>query len=184
MSALVVGAIGVVYGDIGTSPLYTLREAFHGPHALPLTPANVLGVLSVIFWALVIVVTFKYVTLVLRADNHGEGGVLALTALVSRGLEGQPRRRWWLVGFGIFGAAMFYGDGMITPAISVLSAVEGLEVMAPGLHPFVVPTTIAILVALFAIQRHGTGRVGAFFGPVMCVWFVVIALLGVIGHRA
>jgi len=181
MSALVVGAIGVVYGDIGTSPLYTLREAFHGAHALPLTTANVLGVLSVIFWALVIVVTFKYVTLVLRADNHGEGGVLALTALVSRGLEGQPRRRWWLVGFGIFGAAMFYGDGMITPAISVLSAVEGLEVMAPGLHQFIVPTTIAILVALFAIQRHGTGRVGAFFGPVMCVWFVTIAVLGALG---
>jgi len=181
MSALVVGAIGVVYGDIGTSPLYTLREAFHGAHALPLTSANVLGVLSVIFWALVIVVTFKYVILVLRADNHGEGGVLALTALVSRGLEGQPRRRWWLVGFGIFGAAMFYGDGMITPAISVLSAVEGLEVMAPGLHQFVVPTTIAILVVLFAIQRHGTGRVGSFFGPVMCVWFVTIATLGVLG---
>ena len=181
MSALVVGAIGVVYGDIGTSPLYTLREAFHGSHALPLTSANVLGVLSVIFWALVIVVTVKYVTLVLRADNHGEGGVLALTALVSRGLEGQPRRRWWLVGFGIFGAAMFYGDGMITPAISVLSAVEGLGVMAPGLHQFIVPTTIAILVALFAIQRHGTGRVGALFGPVMCVWFVAIAVLGVLG---
>jgi KUP system potassium uptake protein len=181
MSALVVGAIGVVYGDIGTSPLYTLREAFHGAHGLPVTSANVLGVLSVIFWALVIVVTFKYVMLVLRADNHGEGGVLALTALVSRGLEGQPRRRWWLVGFGIFGAAMFYGDGMITPAISVLSAVEGLEVMAPGLHRFIVPTTIAILVALFAIQRHGTGRVGALFGPVMCVWFVTIAILGVVG---
>ena len=180
-AALVVGAIGVVYGDIGTSPLYTLREAFHGAHGLPLTSANVLGVLSVIFWALVIVVTFKYVTLVLRADNHGEGGVLALTALVSRGLEGQPRQRWWLVGFGIFGAAMFYGDGMITPAISVLSAVEGLEVMAPGLHEFVVPITLAILVVLFAIQRHGTGRVGAFFGPVMCVWFVVIAILGVSG---
>jgi len=181
LSALVIGAIGVVYGDIGTSPLYTLREAFHGAHGLPLTSANVLGVLSVIFWALVIVVTFKYVTLVLRADNHGEGGVLALTALVSRGLEGQPRRRWWLVGFGIFGAAMFYGDGMITPAISVLSAVEGLEVMAPGLHPYVVPTTIGILVALFGIQRHGTGRVGALFGPVMCVWFMTIATLGVAG---
>jgi KUP system potassium uptake protein len=181
MSALMVGAIGVVYGDIGTSPLYTLREAFHGPHALPLTAANVLGVLSVIFWALVIVVTLKYVTLVLRADNRGEGGVLALTALVSRGLEGQPKRRWWLVGFGIFGAAMFYGDGMITPAISVLSAVEGLEVMAHGLHEFVVPTTLVILVALFAIQRHGTSRVGALFGPVMCVWFVTIAVLGVSG---
>ncbi len=181
MGALIVGAIGVVYGDIGTSPLYTVREAFHGPHALPLTSANVLGVLSVIFWSLVIVVTFKYVTLVLRADNRGEGGVLALTALVSRGLEGQPRRRWWLVGFGIFGAAMFYGDGMITPAISVLSAVEGLEVMAPALRDFVIPTTLAILVALFAIQRHGTGRVGAMFGPVMCVWFVVLAVLGLTG---
>jgi KUP system potassium uptake protein len=181
MSVLVVGAIGVVYGDIGTSPLYTLREAFHGAHALPVTSANVLGVLSVIFWALVIVVTLKYVMLVLRADNHGEGGVLALTALVSRGLEGKPRRRWWLVGFGIFGAAMFYGDGMITPAISVLSAVEGLEVMAPGLHPYVVPTTIAILVALFAIQRHGTGRVGALFGPVMCAWFVILAVFGILG---
>ncbi len=180
-AVLVIGAIGVVYGDIGTSPLYTLREAFHGVHGLPLTAENVLGVLSVIFWALVIIVTLKYVTLVLRADNRGEGGVLALTALVSRGLEGQPRRRWWLVGFGIFGAAMFYGDGMITPAISVLSAVEGLEVMAPGLHQYVVPTTLAILVALFAIQRHGTSRVGAFFGPVMCIWFVVIAVLGLTG---
>ncbi len=176
-----IGAIGVVYGDIGTSPLYTLREAFHGAHALPLTPANVFGVLSVIFWALMIIVTLKYVTLVLRADNRGEGGVLALTALVSRGLEGQPRRRWWLVGFGIFGAAMFYGDGMITPAISVLSAVEGLEVMAPVLHQYIVPTTLGILVALFAIQRHGTGRVGAMFGPVMCVWFVTIAVLGITG---
>ncbi len=180
-AALVVGAIGVVYGDIGTSPLYTLREAFHGVHGLPLTVDNVLGVLSVIFWSLVIVVTFKYVTLVLRADNRGEGGVLALTALVSRGLEGQPKRRWWLVGFGIFGAAMFYGDGMITPAISVLSAVEGLEIMAPGLREFVVPTTLMILVALFAIQRHGTGRVGALFGPVMSVWFVTIAGLGASG---
>jgi KUP system potassium uptake protein len=180
-AALIVGAIGVVYGDIGTSPLYTLREAFHGAHGLPLTSANVLGVLSVIFWSLVIVVTLKYVVLVLRADNNGEGGVLALTALVSRGLEGQPKRRWWLVGFGIFGAAMFYGDGMITPAISVLSAVEGLEVMAPGLREFVIPTTLCILVALFAIQRHGTTRVGALFGPVMCLWFVTIAALGIAG---
>ncbi|HEY5307083.1 MAG TPA: potassium transporter Kup [Casimicrobiaceae bacterium] len=181
MSALVIGAIGVVYGDIGTSPLYTLREAFHGPHALPLTATNVLGVLSVIFWALVIIVTLKYVMLILRADNNGEGGVLALTALVSRGLTNDPRKRWWLVGLGIFGAAMFYGDGMITPAISVLSAVEGLEVMAPGLHEYVVPVTLCILVALFAIQRHGTARVGALFGPVMCVWFVAIAVLGGIG---
>jgi len=180
MSALVVGAIGVVYGDIGTSPLYTLREAFHGPHALPLTPVNVLGVLSVIFWALIIVVTFKYVTLVLRADNNGEGGVLALTALVSRGLEGQPRRRWWLVGFGIFGAAMFYGDGMITPAISVLSAVEGLKLAFPASEHFVVPLTIGILIALFAVQRRGTARVASFFGPVMVVWFVCLAITGLL----
>src|SRR5437763_1862614 len=123
MAPLVIGAIGVVYGDIGTSPLYTLRTAFTGSHALTLTHDNVLGVLSAIFWSLMIVVTLKYVSLIMRADNRGEGGILALTALVARGLENNPRRRWWLVGFGIFGAAMFYGDGMITPAISVLGAV-------------------------------------------------------------
>ena len=132
MMPLVVGAVGVVYGDIGTSPLYTLRKAFTGSYGLSLTPDNVLGVLSVIFWALVIVVTLKYITLIMRADNRGEGGILALTALVSRGIEDRARMRWWLVGLGIFGAAMFYGDGMITPAISVLGAVEGLGVIAPG----------------------------------------------------
>ena len=173
-----VGANGVVYGDIGTSPLYMLKTAFSGEHALALTTANVFGVMSVVFWALVIVVTLKYITLILRADNNGEGGILALTALVSRGLAREERRRWWLVGFGIFGAAMFYGDGMITPAISVLSAVEGIEILAPGLHPFVVPITLAIIIALFVIQRHGTASVGAFFGPVMVVYFVVIAVLG------
>ena len=135
MSPLVIGAIGVVFGDIGTSPLYTLRQCFGGEHHVPLTPANVLGILSIIFWALMIIVTVKYVTLIMRADNRGEGGILALTALVSRGLGNRGRRRWWLVGFGIFGAAMFYGDGMITPAISVLGAVEGLEIIAPDLHP-------------------------------------------------
>ena len=173
-----VGAIGVVYGDIGTSPLYMLKTAFSGEHALALTTGNVFGVLSVVFWALVIVVTLKYITLILRADNNGEGGILALTALVSRGLAKQERRRWWLVGFGIFGAAMFYGDGMITPAISVLSAVEGIEILAPGMHQFVVPITLCIIVVLFMIQRRGTASVGAFFGPVMCIYFVVIALLG------
>jgi KUP system potassium uptake protein len=177
-TALVIGAIGVVYGDIGTSPLYMLRTAFTGEHGLALTPANVYGVLSVVFWSLVVVVTLKYIALILRADNNGEGGILALTALVSRGLERAERRRWWLVGFGIFGAAMFYGDGMITPAISVLSAVEGLEIVAPAFHPFVVPVTLAIIVVLFGIQRHGTASVGLFFGPVMCVYFVTIALLG------
>jgi len=178
MTALMVGATGVVYGDIGTSPLYMLKTAFSGTHALALTTANVFGVMSVVFWALVIIVTLKYITLILRADNNGEGGILALTALVSRGLAKQERRRWWLVGFGIFGAAMFYSDGMITPAISVLSAVEGIELVAPGLHPFVVPVTLVIIVGLFAIQRHGTASVGAFFGPLMVVYFIVLAVLG------
>jgi KUP system potassium uptake protein len=177
MAPLVIGAMGVVFGDIGTSPLYTLRQCFSGQHGLPLTQANILGILSVIFWALMIVVTLKYVTLIMRADNRGEGGIMALTALVSSGLT-NPRARWWLVGMGIFGAAMFYGDGMITPAISVLSAVEGLEVVAPALMPYVVPVTMVILVVLFSIQRHGTARVGVFFGPVMCLWFLTLALLG------
>jgi hypothetical protein len=179
MAPLVVGAIGVVFGDIGTSPLYTLRECFSGRHGLPLTPDNVLGILSVIFWAIMIVVTLKYVTLIMRADNRGEGGIMALTALASRGLENK-RTRWWVVGFGIFGAAMFYGDGMITPAISVLSAVEGLEITAPLLTHYVVPLTLVILIGLFSIQRHGTARVGVFFGPVMCLWFVTIGVLGAI----
>ena len=178
MFPLVVGAVGVVYGDIGTSPLYTLRTAFTGSYGLSLMPANVLGVLSVIVWALVIVVTLKYITLIMRADNRGEGGILALTALVSRGTEDRERVRWWLVGLGIFGAAMFYGDGMITPAITVLGAVEGLGVIAPALHPFIVPVAVLILVALFAVQRSGTARLGAIFGPVMGVWFVTLGVLG------
>jgi KUP system potassium uptake protein len=177
LTPLIVGAIGIVFGDIGTSPLYTLRECFTGAHGLPLTEENVYGILSVVFWAITIIVTLKYVTLIMRADNHGEGGIMALTALVSRGLS-DPRARWWLVGLGIFGAAMFYGDGMITPAISVLSAVEGLDVMAPALKPFVIPVTLAILIGLFSIQRHGTASVGVLFGPVVCVWFAVLALLG------
>ncbi len=181
LAPLVIGAIGVVYGDIGTSPLYTLRQCFAGSHPLALAPANVLGILSIIFWALMIIVTLKYVTLIMRADNRGEGGILALTALVARGTEHHARQRWWLVGFGIFGAAMFYGDGMITPAISVLGAVEGLEVITPRLHPFIVPVTLAIIVALFAIQKRGTASVGSMFGPIMCAWFVTLAVLGL--HR-
>jgi KUP system potassium uptake protein len=176
MMPLVVGAIGVVYGDIGTSPLYTLRTAFTGQYGLALTHANVLGVLSVIVWALVIVVTLKYITLIMRADNRGEGGILALTALVSRGVEKRTALRWWLVGLGIFGAAMF--DGMITPAISVLGAVEGLGVIAPAMHPFIVPAAVLILVVLFASQRRGTAGLGAVFGPVMSVWFLAIGALG------
>ena len=175
-----IGAIGVVYGDIGTSPLYMLRTAFTGEHGLVLDAANVHGVLSVVFWALVIVVTLKYITLIMRADNNGEGGILALTALVSRGLARGQSRRWWLVGFGIFGAAMFYGDGMITPAISVLSAVEGLEIVTPAMHPYIVWVTLVIIAVLFGIQKHGTASVGMFFGPVMAIYFVVIGALGVV----
>ncbi len=178
MAPLVVGAMGIVFGDIGTSPLYTLRQCFTGQHGLPLTQGNILGILSVIFWALTIVVTLKYVTLIMRADNRGEGGIMALTALVSSGLT-NAKARWWLVGLGIFGAAMFYGDGMITPAISVLSAVEGLEVVAPALSPYVVPVTLIILVGLFSIQRHGTAHVGVLFGPVMCLWFLTLTALGI-----
>jgi len=180
MAPLVLGALGVVFGDVGTSPLYTMRVVFTGEHGLALNPANVYGLLSIVFWALIIVVTLKYVTLIMRADNRGEGGILALTALVSRGISHRSRTRWWLVGFGIFGAAMFYGDGMITPAITVLGAVEGLEIMAPALHSYVVPAAVVILVGLFWIQRRGTASVGVVFGPVMCVWFGVLAVLGLL----
>jgi len=184
MAPLVIGAIGVVFGDIGTSPLYTMRQCFTGTHQLSLAPENVLGILSIIFWSLVIVVTLKYVTLIMRADNRGEGGILALTALVSSDLPRLTRGRWWLVGLGIFGAAMFYGDGMITPAISVLGAVEGLEIVAPALHPYIVPVTLVIIVVLFMIQRRGTASVGILFGPVMCAWFVVLAVLGLLEVQA
>ncbi len=180
MAPLVLGALGVVFGDVGTSPLYTMRVVFSGEHGLPLNVANVYGLLSIVFWALIIIVTLKYVTLIMRADNRGEGGILALTALVSRGVEQRSRTRWWLVGFGIFGAAMFYGDGMITPAITVLGAVEGLEIMTPALHAYVVPVSVAILVGLFWIQKRGTASVGGLFGPVMCVWFGTLAVLGLL----
>jgi KUP system potassium uptake protein len=178
VAPLVVGAMGVVFGDIGTSPLYALRTAFTGEHGLDLTHEHVLGLLSTIFWALMVVVTLKYITLIMRADNRGEGGILALTALVSRGLGDRTRPRWWLVGLGIFGAAMFYGDSMITPAVTVLGAVEGLEVIAPALGPFVVPIAVAILVALFAIQKRGTASIAMVFGPVMLLWFTALAVLG------
>ncbi|MEO5701726.1 MAG: potassium transporter Kup [Casimicrobiaceae bacterium] len=176
---LILGAIGVVFGDIGTSPLYTLREVFAGSHRLPLVEENVLGLLSIVFWSLMVVVSFKYVTLVMRADNRGEGGILALTALVARGMEDRGRSRWWLVGLGIVGASMFYGDGMITPAISVLSAVEGLGIITPRMHEYIVPVTMGILIALFSIQKRGTGAVGVLFGPICVVWFAVLAILGV-----
>jgi KUP system potassium uptake protein len=180
LSTLSLTALGIVYGDIGTSPLYAMRECFHGAHGVDITRANVFGVLSLIFWAIIVVVTVKYHLYVLRADNRGEGGILALLALIPPRLRGRAEQRWLLVGLGLFGAALLYGDGMITPAISVLSAVEGLGVATPFFDPYVVPITIAILIVLFLFQRGGTARVGAVFGPVMLLWFATLALLGVV----
>jgi len=179
MAALTLGAIGVVYGDIGTSPLYALKEVFaHG--RLPLTPENIMGILSLMFWTLTIIVSLKYVTLILRADNNGEGGLIAMLALASTAMVDRPALRSKLLLLGIFGTAIFFGDGVITPAISVLSAVEGLEVAAPGLERFVVPITLVVLTALFIVQRHGTGGIGKFFGPITLVWFIVLAILGLV----
>jgi len=179
LAALALTALGVVYGDIGTSPLYALREAFHGPQAIAVTPVNVLGVLSLIFWSLILIVSVKYLVFVMRADNKGEGGILALMALVQRGhLSRGLTPRHVVITIGIFGAALMYGDSVITPAISVLSAVEGLGVAAPALQRVVIPLAIVILVGLFWIQSHGTARVGSMFGPVMVLWFTTIAVLG------
>ena len=175
------GALGVVYGDIGTSPLYALRECFAGHTPLAVNPANVLGVLSLITWALVVVVSIKYLALVLRADNKGEGGILALMALVQKVAQRGPKARLAVLVLGIFGAALLYGDGIITPAISVLSALEGTAVYEPRFHPFIVPMSLGVLVALFLLQRKGTGAVGALFGPVTLVWFLALAALGVRG---
>jgi KUP system potassium uptake protein len=179
--ALAVGAVGVVYGDIGTSPLYAIKESFGEAHGLAVNHDNVVGVLSLMAWALFIIVTIKYVTLMMRADNRGEGGIMALLALVRRSVDDEPRLRWLLLTLGMFGAALFYGDGMITPAISVLSAVEGLVVATPLLEPYVIPATLLVITGLFFVQQTGTARVAAFFGPVMCIWFAVLALLGIIG---
>ncbi len=180
LAALTLAAIGVVYGDIGTSPLYALKEVFaHG--RVPLTPANILGILSLVFWTLTVVVSIKYVVLILRADNHGEGGLIAMLALASVAVKDKPVLRRRLLLLGIFGTAIFFGDGVITPAVSVLGAVEGLEVAAPGLHHFVVPISLLVLTGLFVTQRFGTAVVGRLFGPVTLVWFAVLALLGA-GH--
>src|SRR6476661_2485113 len=178
LGLLTLGAIGVVYGDIGTSPLYALRECFHGIHGVAATHDNVLGVLSLIFWSLTLIISVKYILFVMRADNNGEGGILALLALVAKSPDAKRKSRAMLVALGLFGAALLYGDGMITPAISVLGAVEGLEVATHIFQPYIVPITLIILVGLFMIQSHGTARVGLLFGPVMVVWFVTIAVLG------
>jgi KUP system potassium uptake protein len=179
LNALAIAAIGVVFGDIGTSPLYSLREAFSPAHGIPLTQSSILGVTSLLFWAIVMVVGIKYLLFVMRADNNGEGGVLALMALSLRPLDPKTKFAGALMALGIFGACMFYGDAVITPAISVMSAVEGLAIAAPHLSHLVMPITIVILIALFWIQRHGTATVGKLFGPIMVVWFIVIAVLGV-----
>ncbi len=178
---LALGALGVVFGDIGTSPLYALKECFSGAHGAPLTPANLMGVLSLLFWALALVVSTKYVAFVMRADNDGEGGILALLALVQRLTTDRPQLSSALAVLGVFGATLFYGDAIITPAISVLSAVEGLGVLAPRLSTFVVPITVGVLTALFVIQRYGTARVGTLFGPLTLVWFLTLGTLGAIG---
>ena len=179
-AGLTLGALGVVYGDIGTSPLYTVKAVFDESTGVPLDAQHLIGAASVIFWALMLVVTLKYVVLILRADNRGEGGIMALTAMAAQSVGGSARRRTALLLLGVFGAALFYGDSVITPAISVLGAIEGLEVVTPALKPYVVPASIAVLVALFMIQRHGTQRVGRLFGPVIVLWFVVLGSVGAI----
>ena len=179
LSALTLGAIGIVYGDIGTSVLYAVKEVFASGH-VDLTPDNIYGILSIFFWTLTVIVSLKYVMLVLRADNHGEGGTAALLALASHAVQDKPVLRGRLLLIGMFGAALFYGDGVITPAISVLSAVEGLEVVSPAFKQYVIPITLVILFALFFVQKRGTGDIGKFFGPITLVWFAAIALLGVL----
>ena len=179
LAALSLTALGVVYGDIGTSPLYAMREAFHGSHALAVTRDNVLGVLSLIFWALTITISVKYLAFVMRADNRGEGGILALMALIQRGRTQSGRSpRWLVAALGLFGAALMYGDSVITPSMTVLSAVEGLQVAAPALRSWVIPLTIIILIGLFRVQQRGTAGIGAVFGPVMLLWFATLGALG------
>ena len=174
---LTLAALGVVFGDIGTSPLYSLRECFYGEHGVAPTTVNVLGVLSLIFWALVLVISIKYVTYVMRMDNQGEGGILALMALIPPTYRG-PQSRGFLLGLGLFGAALLYGDGVITPAVSVLGAVEGLGTATPALSTYIVPLSVVILTGLFIVQKQGTARVGAMFGPVMVIWFITIGAIG------
>jgi KUP system potassium uptake protein len=179
LATLSLAALGVVFGDIGTSPLYALRECFHGEYGIAVTSANILGVLSLIFWTLILVVTIKYLTFILRAHNNGEGGVIALTALVRAGKGNHSEKRWLLLLIGLFGASLLYGDGMITPAISVMSAIEGLRIVTPVLDPYVIPVTIFILACLFMFQHRGTAKIGALFGPIILVWFLILAIMGI-----
>ncbi len=177
-AALALAALGVVYGDIGTSPLYTMKEVFAGNHPISLNPDNILGILSLILWSLIVVVSIKYVVFIMRADNRGEGGIMALIALALHSAKGNKKQQRAIMLAGLLGAGMFYGDGMVTPAISVLSALEGLTVATPALQPFVLPLTLIVLFVLFVFQRRGTASVGALFGPVMLIWFSTLALMG------
>ncbi len=178
LAALTVGAIGIVYGDIGTSVLYALKVVFNSGY-VPLTPDNVYGILSMVFWTITVIVSLKYVTLILRADNNGEGGLIAMLALATNAVNDKPKLRRWLLAVGIFGTAIFYGDGVITPAISVLSAVEGLELLSPAFKPYIMPTALVIIFGLFYVQKSGTTGIGRLFGPICVVWFVTIAALGI-----
>ncbi|MGE0762924.1 MAG: potassium transporter Kup [Bdellovibrionales bacterium] len=178
---MAIGALGVVFGDIGTSPLYAFKECFNAHYGLSLTPDNILGILSILFWTLVLIIGIKYMLFILEADNRGEGGILALMALATMVGRTSRLNRWLLVPVGLFGAALLYGDGMITPAISVLSAVEGIKVATPLFDHYVLPITMVLLVGLFLLQRHGTGRIGSFFGPILALWFLTMAVLGVRG---
>ena len=181
LATLTLAALGVVYGDIGTSPLYSVKEVFGSAHhPVPITPDNVLGILSLFCWSLIIIVTLKYVSFIMRADNRGEGGIIALMTLALKNGNAASWQQKTLIALGLFGAALFYGDGVITPAISVLSAVEGLEIITPAFKPYILPITLCVLIGLFIFQRHGTASVGALFGPVMMIWFAVLAVLGVI----
>ena len=180
LATLSLAALGVVFGDIGTSPLYAIRECFHGEYSIPVTTDNVLGVLSLLVWAILLIVTVKYLTFIMKADNEGEGGILALTSLIISHSKKNKTERWLLVAIGLFGASLLFGDGMITPAISVLSAVEGVQIIAPEFSVLAIPMTIVILIGLFLFQHHGTAKVGALFGPVILVWFTAIGIFGFI----
>jgi KUP system potassium uptake protein len=177
LAALTLGAIGIVYGDIGTSVLYALKVVFNSGY-VPLTPDNVYGILSMVFWTVTVIVSLKYVTLILRADNNGEGGLIAMLALATNAVNDKPKLRRWLLGVGIFGTAIFYGDGVITPAISVLSAIEGLELLSPAFHDYIMPMALVVIFGLFYVQKNGTTGIGRMFGPICAVWFITIAVLG------
>ena len=180
MAAMTIAAIGIVYGDIGTSPLYTMKAVFIEEHGLALIPENIIGIISLIIWGLIIVVGLKYVYMMLKADNRGEGGILALVALAHNSLPEKSRWHMPLLTMGVFGAALFYGDSVITPAISVLSATEGLEVATPFFKPYIVPIAIVILVVLYAIQSTGTAGIGKWVGPLMIIWFLSLAVMGIV----